>query len=189
MRRGCAAGALATTAVGAQAALPRAEDLNRILTSQGGEQAMRQGGLWHSSLVELIVSMRHHDTIVIADAGLPVPANVPTIELGWQRREPRLLPVLRAVLGELVVEQATIAAEAADAELLEGLQAQLRGLPIVRTTHEAIKAGCASARAVVRTGEDTPFANVILHAGVPFPAAPAGPAPNGHEVTRGRVAP
>ncbi|MGH8889170.1 MAG: D-ribose pyranase [Acidothermaceae bacterium] len=150
---------------------------------------MRQGGLWHPSLVELIVSMRHYDTIVIADAGLPVPANVPTIELGWQRREPRLLPVLSAVLGELVVEQATIANEVADPELLEGLQKQLRGLPIVRTPHDALKASCGDARAVIRTGEDTPFANVILHAGVPFPSVPASHLSNGHEATQGRLAP
>lgn len=39
---------------------------------------MRTAGLWHAELVGLIVSMRHRDTLVIADAGLPVPGQIPT---------------------------------------------------------------------------------------------------------------
>ncbi len=133
---------------------------------------MRTDGIWHPGLVELIVSVRHHDTIVIADAGLPVPANVPTIELGWTRGNPRFLPVLKAIAAELVVESATIASEATDDELLAGLTAALREVPIKRTRHEALMEACATAKGVVRTGEDTPFANVVLHAGVPFGDTP-----------------
>lgn len=129
---------------------------------------MRAGGIWHAGLVELLVSLRHHETIVIADAGLPVPNDLPTIDLAWSRGNPRFLPVVAAVAAELVVESATIASEATDDELLSGLDAALKDIPIKRITHEALKEACASARAVVRTGEDTPFANVILHAGVPF---------------------
>jgi D-ribose pyranase len=133
---------------------------------------MRRSGIWHAEIVEVIVSMRHHDTLVIADAGLPVPGNVPTIDLGWCRRQPRFLPVLNAVVTELVVERATIATETTDDELLAGLTATLRDLPLDRTTHEELMRSCATAKAVVRTGEDTPFANVILHAGVPFGGTP-----------------
>jgi D-ribose pyranase len=133
---------------------------------------MRTSGIWHAGLVEVIISMRHHDTLVIGDAGLPVPSHVPTIDLGWHRREPRLLPVLNAVVAELVVERATIAAEITDDEMLSALTAALRGVPLQRTTHEELKNSCATAKAVVRTGEDTPFANVILHAGVPFGGTP-----------------
>lgn len=136
---------------------------------------MRETGLWHAELVRLILSLRHGETVVIADAGLPVPAPTPTIDLGWARHQPRLLPVLRAVLAELVVERATIAHQADDEEFLAGLRAELGDVPVGRTDHEALKAGCASARAVIRTGEDTPYANVILHAGIPFGAPPARP--------------
>jgi D-ribose pyranase len=129
---------------------------------------MRREGLWHAELVALIVSLRHHETVVLADAGLPVPAHVPTIDLGWSRREPRLLPVLRAVTKELVIESATIARETCDEALLSGFRSHLRDVPLEYTSHEALKERCAGARAVIRTGEDTPYANVILHAGVPF---------------------
>jgi D-ribose pyranase len=128
---------------------------------------MREAGLWHAELVGLIVSLRHHDTLVIADAGLPVPAHVPTVDLGWARGEPRLLPVLGAVAGELVIEAATVATEA-DERFVADTRAGLGGVPIDRVTHEEFKARCAGARAIVRTGEDLPYANVLLHAGVPF---------------------
>lgn len=129
---------------------------------------MRAAGLWHAGIAHVIVAMRHHDTLVIADAGLPVPNNVPVIDLGWSRGEPRLLPVLRAVLTELVIERATIAAEAADEAFLAGLRTELRGISYEQISHEALKSACANSKTVIRTGEDTPFTNVILHAGVPF---------------------
>ena len=129
---------------------------------------MRTGGIWHAELVQLLVSLRHHETIVVADAGLPVPTHVPTIELAWSRGNPRFLPVVTAIAAELVIDSATIASEATDDELLSGLDAALPDVPIKRISHDALKDACQSARAVVRTGEDTPFANVILHAGVPF---------------------
>lgn len=128
---------------------------------------MRTAGLWHAELVGLIVSMRHRDTLVIADAGSPVPGQVPTVDLGWARGEPRLLPVLDAVAGELVVERATVTAEA-DGRFVAEAAARLGEMPIDAITHEEFKARCAGARAVVRTGEDLPYANVMLHAGVPF---------------------
>lgn len=129
---------------------------------------MRQDGLWHAGLVSLILSLRHHDTLVIADAGLPVPHDVPVIDLGWRRREPRLIPVLAAVLDELVVERAMIASEATDEHFLLELRTHLQQVPVEQISHESVKARCGHARGVVRTGEDTPYANVILHAGVPF---------------------
>lgn len=129
---------------------------------------MRKDGLWHPRLAGVVASMGHTDTLVIADAGLPVPAGVETIQLAWWRGRPPLTAVLRGILAELVVERATIADEAKDPALLASLDDVLSEIAVTRITHEALKDQCASAAAVVRTGEDTPYANVILHAGVPF---------------------
>jgi D-ribose pyranase len=134
---------------------------------------MRDSGLWNAELVEQIAGLRHTELMVIADAGLPVPDHVRTIDLGWKRGHPRMLPVLEAVLGELVTERATIASEAADKVLLDGLAAALAGIPVERIPHEELKSLAGKARAVVRTGEDTPYANVVLHGGVPFPSSAA----------------
>jgi D-ribose pyranase len=42
------------------------------------------------------------------------------------------------------------------------------GAPVDTVGHEEFKQRCRDSRAVVRTGEATPYANVILKAGVPF---------------------
>jgi D-ribose pyranase len=44
----------------------------------------------------------------------------------------------------------------------------LGDVPTETVTHEDLKARSHSARAVIRTGEFTPYANVILVAGVVF---------------------
>ncbi|MGH3660660.1 MAG: D-ribose pyranase [Micromonosporaceae bacterium] len=129
---------------------------------------MRSDGLWHPRLAELIVEMAHTDTLVVADAGLPTPSGVERIDLLWSRGQPPFLPVVRAILAELVVEQATVAEEMKDPGLLDFVETSLADIPVTRVSHEQFKQRCREARAVVRTGEDTPYANVILHAGVPF---------------------
>ena len=75
---------------------------------------------------------------------------------------------LRTVVGELVVESATLAHELADEKLLAGIGDLLDPVPCERVSHEELKAMTTRARLVVRTGEDTPYANVVLRAGVPF---------------------
>lgn len=129
---------------------------------------MRADGLWHAELLRLLTDLRHHDMVVIADAGLPVPAGVATIDLGWRRGQPRVRDVLDAVLAELVVERASLAKELRGGEAHDDLASALIDVPVAWVSHEELKAIVGDARAVVRTGDDIPFANVVLHAGVPF---------------------
>lgn len=125
---------------------------------------MKRSGLLHGELSRLIALMGHGDLLVIGDAGLPVPPGVPLIDLAVAPGMPGLFDVLDAVLAELVVERAAIASEAASA-----LAAKFRNrLDCEAISHEALKSESRAARAVVRTGEFTPYANVALWAGVPF---------------------
>src|SRR5262245_61859543 len=120
---------------------------------------MRGDGLWHPRLAALIAGMGHTETLVVADPGLPVPAGVEAIDLVWARHQPRLLPVLAAICAELVIEQALVAEELVDVALLEGIGGITGPVPLKTTSHEDLKAQCHGARAVVRTGEATPYAN------------------------------
>jgi D-ribose pyranase len=107
---------------------------------------------------------------VIADSGLPVPRGGPeVVDLALVYGVPAFDAVLRAVLGEIVVEAATAAAEvtAANAACWRTLQ-ELIEPDVELVPHEELKRRTAGAVAVVRTGEATPYANVLLRAGVPF---------------------
>lgn len=129
---------------------------------------MRKDGLWHPRLAALITGLGHTDTLVIADPGLPIPRGVETIDLVWASHQPRFLPVLQAVLGELIVEAAVVANELVEPELLAGIEEQLAGIPLTRIPPEQLKESVRLAQAVVRTGEVTPYSNVVLTAGVAF---------------------
>lgn len=129
---------------------------------------MRRRGLWNPALVGELARLGHGETIVLADAGLPVPVDVATVDLVWSRGEPRLAPVLRAVLDELVVERATVAEELDRTSHGPDLLRELGDLPLDRVRHQRFKDLVGMARLVVRTGEASAYANVILHAGVAF---------------------
>ncbi|MFD9397147.1 D-ribose pyranase [Streptomyces sp. NPDC060000] len=130
---------------------------------------MRPDGLWHPRLMEILVGLGHTDLIVVADAGLPVPRGVERIDLVWSRGEPGFLPVLSAVLGEAVFEHVTYATELTHQATLDGLIGALAPTTShSQLPHEQLKLITAGARAVVRTGETTPYANAVLHAGVAF---------------------
>ena len=131
---------------------------------------MKKSGLLQRALAGMVASMGHTDLLVIADAGLPVPPGVSCIDLAVRCGLPSLLDVIRAVADELEVEEITVADEllARDEALPVALQALFPDARFRSLSHDELKRLSAQARAVVRTGECTPYHNVILASGVTF---------------------
>jgi len=131
---------------------------------------MKKTTLLHAELSRVIATLGHGDLLVIGDAGLPIPAGTPRIDLAVTANLPRMLDVVHAVLSEMQVESAVVAEELAqrNPSVSEGLRLLLGSTPVATVSHEELKARCAGARAVVRTGEFSPYANVILRSGVVF---------------------
>lgn len=131
---------------------------------------MKKTALLNTALSETISMMGHNDTLVIGDAGLPIPAGPRRIDLALTEGVPGFLETLRAVLCELQVQAIIVASETAKGSphILEGIQSLLPGVPVEFVSHEELKARSRSSFAMVRTGEFTPYANVILVAGVVF---------------------
>jgi D-ribose pyranase len=131
---------------------------------------MKRTTLLHAELSEVIARLGHGDLLVIGDAGLPIPDGPRRIDLAVSANVPRFVDVVSAVLAEMQVEGAVIAEELAPAN--PSVHSQLRRLlgatPITATSHEQFKTATRGARAIVRTGEFSPYANVILRAGVVF---------------------
>ena len=131
---------------------------------------MKRTLLLHAELSQVIASLGHGDLLVLADAGLPIPNGPRRIDLALSRGVPRLSDVLVAVLSEMQVESSLIAVEAlaANAGALPAWCAGRLPAPPQAVSHEEFKRRSAAARAIVRTGEFTPYANIILCAGVVF---------------------
>ena len=124
------------------------------------------------ALSRVISETGHTDLLVVTDAGLPIPLGSERIDLAYRPGAPAFLDVLDTVLGELVVEGATVSAEVAEKspEVLEALRERFAGMgfEIELLPHVEFKKLTHGARAFVRSGEFTPYANVILHAGVAY---------------------
>ncbi|MCS4511544.1 D-ribose pyranase [Xylophilus ampelinus] len=132
---------------------------------------MKRSLLLHADLSRVIAALGHGDMVVIGDAGLPIPDGPRRIDLALTPGIPRVADVLRVVLSEMQVERALLAREALDRCTPGALPPWCDGmLPVVPETvsHARLKRLCARARAVVRTGECTPYANIVLCAGVTF---------------------
>jgi D-ribose pyranase len=131
---------------------------------------MKKSGILHAELSRVVAAMGHTDLLVIGDAGLPVPPGVPCIDLAVTAGLPAFLPVVEAVATELEVQRLTVATELENNNrVLAGrIRACFPSAAADAIPHAELKALSARARAVVRTGETTPYANVVLGAGVTF---------------------
>ncbi len=133
---------------------------------------MRKHGILHPQLSHVLAQLGHGECLVIADAGLPIPGGVERIDLAVTAGVPGALEVLRAINAELALEAAVFAVEITTKSApLHAAMRNLITLPdesLSYVPHERFKELTATARAVIRTGEFTPYANVILRCGVPF---------------------
>ena len=131
---------------------------------------MKKRTLLQSDLSYIIATLGHLDTLVIADAGLPIPVETVRIDLALTEGVPGAIQTLKVVLDEMQVEKVILAEETKERnpKFLADVQELLPGVTLEFMSHSEFKTRTASARAVVRTGEFAPYANVILVSGVVF---------------------
>ena len=131
---------------------------------------MKKDGLLNPQILSAIAAMGHTEYLVIADAGLPVPSGIPVIDISLIRGIPDFGAVLHSVIDEMVVESFIVAEEMADKsqDTYGTVIEALPQVPFRCIAHEEFKEMAAKAKAVIRTGETTPYTNIILVAGVNF---------------------
>ena len=131
---------------------------------------MKKSRLINQPISAVVAGLGHTDTIVVADAGLPIPATAERIDLALMKGVPTFLQILEAVLSEMQVEQVIVASELATAspETLQEIRRLLPHAQMESVPHESFKQLTGAAKAVIRSGEFTPYANVILVSGVTF---------------------
>ena len=131
---------------------------------------MKKIGILNQPLSAVIAGLGHMDQLVVADAGLPIPAGPERIDLALKEGLPGFAETLQVILEEVKVESAIVAEEmvSTNPEVYQQLAELLVDIPIDTIPHVEFKKKTGEARAVVRTGEFTPYANVILISGVVF---------------------
>ncbi|MBB6054328.1 D-ribose pyranase [Tolumonas osonensis] len=139
---------------------------------------MKKHVLLNAPLSHVIATMGHTDQLVICDAGLPIPGAPERIDLAVSRGVPKFMDVVLAVTAEMQIERVILTHEFAEtspalhielvAHLEHVAQEQGRSISFDYVGHDEFKEMTHLSRAVVRTGECTPYANVIFVSGVVF---------------------
>lgn len=136
---------------------------------------MKRGGILNRHLSTLVASLGHLDEIVVADAGLPVPVGVGVIDLAVTFGVPSFFDVVKALQSELVIEKAIHADEISD-ELRNEMARTIaswncgneKSAVLGSMSHVEFKRRTQRAKAIIRTGECTPYCNFIFVSGVSF---------------------
>lgn len=128
---------------------------------------MKRGGILHPRISHLLASTGHTDYFTICDRGFPVPLEPERIDLALVEGSPTVLEVLRAVHAEFVIDRVVVAEEA---ELVSAAHVaalkEIVGVERVMTmSHLALKELSQGARATIRTGDVTPYANILVVSG------------------------
>jgi D-ribose pyranase len=131
---------------------------------------MKRDGILNEHINLIISRLGHTDLLAISDCGLPIPDGVLRVDISLVKGIPSFKEVVKAISEELVIERAFIAQEMRQRNTgcYDSLLGLLPGIEIVELPHEELKKMLPKVKAVIRTGEATPYANVILESGVNF---------------------
>lgn len=130
---------------------------------------MKKQGILNRELAGIFAKIGHTDTIMIADCGLPIPDGVSCVDLSYTLGKPSFADILDTVLEDFKAEKAWIATEMnVQNPTLNSRVRKVMNVPVETVSHEELKRLSAKAKVIIRTGEATPFANIILQSGVIF---------------------
>lgn len=129
---------------------------------------MKADRIINAELIREIALLGHTQKLAIADAGLPVPSGVKLIDISLVRGIPAFRDVLNAVLSELVVEGYIMAGETVGQPAEKQIRDIMGQIPGRIVSHETLKQLLNDCSAVIKTGEVTSYANIILIGGVNF---------------------
>lgn len=132
---------------------------------------MKRRGIINAQLAGFIAGLGHMDLFLIGDAGLPIPPGIPVVDLALCNGVPSFEQVMDAVMDEAVVEYYYLAEEIVgkNDRLLQYIRESLPGIEYTMIPHTDFKEMTRNVKFAIRTGEFTPYPNLILRAGVAFP--------------------
>lgn len=131
---------------------------------------MKKTKVINSDISRVISQMGHFDKLSIGDAGMPVPKGTEKIDLAVDNGVPSFMEVLNNVLEELEVQKIYLAEEIKENNpiILDQISSRLPNIPIAFIPHNEMKSELGNCHAFIRTGEMTPYANILLESNVVF---------------------
>lgn len=131
---------------------------------------MKKSGILNSEISRALSYMGHTDEICIGDLGLPIPPNVERIDISLKIGTPSFIETLEEVSKDMWVEKIILAEEIKEQnkEVLLKIKEIYPNTEMAFVPHEQFKEQTKNSKAIIRTGEATPYANIILKSAVAF---------------------
>ena len=133
---------------------------------------MKRAGILNSDISRVLSYMGHTDCICIGDCGLPIPDEVERIDLALAFGVQTFMQTLKVVVDDMKVEKIVLAEEIRqqNPDVLRQVEELFAGqnIEVEFVSHVELKERTFDCKAVIRTGEITPYANVILQSGCIF---------------------
>ena len=128
---------------------------------------MKKGGILHPEICKLLAASGHTDYITICDRGFPVPEGPSRIDLALVDNMPTVLDVLRAVTAEWTLDRVIITQEMTEIspQHVAAIRAIVGDVPLDVRSHLELKHLSRTARGTIRTGDTTPWGNILIVSG------------------------
>ena len=124
---------------------------------------MKEKGILNSEISKKLSDLGHTDLIAIGDCGLPI-ASEKKIDIALKLGQPKFIDVLEVLLEDFGCEHYILASEIKeknpDQEI--AIKNLLDGVSSEYISHEDFKKRLDQVKFVIRTGENTPYSNIIL---------------------------
>ncbi|PIC79972.1 D-ribose pyranase [Sporosarcina sp. P18a] len=129
---------------------------------------MKKHGMINRDIAAVLAKMGHTDQLTIADCGLPIPEGVPCIDLSYTLGKPGFTEILLELMKDFQAEKVYIASEIKVENPAVYSEIKRLECPIDELTHDQFKEQSRQSKVIIRTGEATPYANIIVQSGVIF---------------------
>lgn len=135
---------------------------------------MKRNGILNADISRVLSYMGHTDTLAVGDCGLPIPEETERIDLALKLGVPSFMEVLGEVAREMKIEKIVLAEEIREKNphILEEILTLVNEMDtecgIEYVSHAELKERTKTCKAVIRTGETTPYANIILQSACLF---------------------
>ena len=126
---------------------------------------MLKTGILNPQLNSLLSRVRHTNTLVIADRGFPFWPTIETVDISLVDDVPTVVEVLRALRPNFQAGKAWMAREFLehnDGKTRAMFGRALDGIQMIHEPHAKFKRRVPFAIGLIRTGDTTQYANVIL---------------------------
>jgi D-ribose pyranase len=129
---------------------------------------MTRQGILNPHIASLLCRVRHTNTLVIADRGFPNWPALETVDISLVDGIPTVLQVVEAIRSNFDIVQAYMAEEFQvenTPEVQDLFRKATAGFPLTFEPHSEMKKRVPHAIGLIRTGDVTQYANMVLVSG------------------------